>query len=457
MRLPRFRFILTSLLLSSVALLGSGCGNKAKTEAVAPITLKIWGVFDDNGDLQAITQAYQKLHPNVSFDYRRLRSEEYEQALLEAFARGKGPDIFALHNTWTNKYEDLLAPIPAVLPIPHTVTTGTIKKTTKTSIENKKGLTVKELRQTFVDVVGQDVIRDYTEPGQKTSQERIFAIPFALDTLALYYNNDLLNAAGIAEPPKTWTDFQEAVKKLTRLDSQGEIAQSAAAIGTGKNVERASDLLSVLMLQSGTSMTEGTQAIFANSHEKTSPAGDAVRFYTDFASPIKEVYTWNTKEPNSLEAFTTGKTAFFFGYSYHLSTIRSQAPKLDVRIASLPQIDNGKIVNAANYWNEGVSNASKEQKWAWDFLLFAASKDQIPSYLDKTGKPTALRGLIAKQLETDDVSVFAAQTLTAQSWYKGKNTKVMEDALVTLIEEVVNGKDINESLARAQNKINQTL
>ena len=92
---------------------------------------------------------------------------------------------------------------------------------------------------------------------------------------------------------------------------------------------------------------------------RTNPAADAVRFYTDFADPGKEVYTWNKNMPNSLEAFILGKTAFFFGYAYHLPTIKSRAPKLNLSIVKLPQIAGNPEINFANYWLETVSRKNK--------------------------------------------------------------------------------------------------
>ena len=41
-----------------------------------------------------------------------------------------------------------------------------------------------------------------------------FAVPFGFDTLALYYNPELLQKAGVSVPTN-WTEFKAAAKKLT--------------------------------------------------------------------------------------------------------------------------------------------------------------------------------------------------------------------------------------------------
>jgi len=217
-------------------------------------------------------------------------------------------------------------------------------------------------------------------------------------------------------------------------------------------------LLSVLMLQSGTEITGSQgQAIFGTEQNGRTPGMDTMRFYTDFANPLKEVYTWNQEQPNSFDAFVSGKTAFFFGYAYHLPLLKTQAPKLDIRVTALPQIEGSRVVNFANYWVETVSKASPNQKWAWDFIEFATSKDRAKTYLEKSGKPTARRDLISSQIEEEYLSVFVNQILTAKSWYHGKNAPVAEQALIDLIDEILSGSPYQEAFSRAQNKINQTL
>jgi len=212
------------------------------------------------------------------------------------------------------------------------------------------------------------------------------------------------------------------------------------------------------MLQSGTQMTgRAGEATFGSEQNNKAPGMDALRFYTDFANPIKEVYTWNKEEPNSFDAFVAGKTAFFFGYSYHLPMLQTKAPKLDIRLASLPQIEGSRVVNFANYWVETVAKTSENQKWAWDFIEFATGKDKVKTYLEASGKPTARRDLIQEQLGQETLSVFVNQILTAQSWYHGKNAKVADQALIDLIDETLDGIPYPEAFSRAQNKINQTL
>jgi len=281
--------------------------------------------------------------------------------------------------------------------------------------------------------------------------------------MALFYNKDLLNAAGIPEPPTTWREFQEQVQSLTLLDLNGGVVQAGAAIGTTENVERAFDIVSLLMMQNGTQMASSSgRATFAQVPEDSSasvpPALSAVEFYTDFANPMKVVYTWNEDQPDSFDAFANGTTAFFLGYSYHIPLIKARNPKLNFEISAVPQIEGGRNVNFANYWVEVVSKQSSNSEYAWDFIQFVAEAEQVTDYLSKANKPTALRSLINTQIEDLDLSIFASQVLTAEDWYRGSDIDVAEEAVLDFVEAYLTGVEKPErELQIAESKVNQTL
>ncbi len=459
-RSTSFFRLVAPLLLVALVLTGAGCGGNATAERLAttPVTLTIWRVFDSDDTFRDLMNAYRAIHPNVSFNYRELRLDEYEDELIRAFAEGTGPDIFSIHNTWIGEYESLILPMPDSVTIPYSETRGTVKKEVVYTIQEEPTLSERALKSDYIDVVTQDVLRDYQPNADSPTESRIFGLPLAVDTLALYYNEDLLDAAGFPQPPSTWSEFQDQVADMVRIGSDDEIIQAAAAIGTGENVERAFDIASLLMMQNGTEMTDSRgRALFAREVDKTFLAGQAMRFYTDFANPLKEVYTWNEDQLDSFDAFTAGNLGFFFGYAYHAPFIRAANEKLDFSIAPVPQIDGGKTVNYANYWVETVAKSTDNSDWAWDFILFSTDAERVMSYLNAAQKPTALRGLINDQIEDETLSVFVGQTLTADSWYQGDDAQVAEEAFIELIDAFLSGAEEEASLTTAQNKVNQTL
>jgi ABC-type glycerol-3-phosphate transport system substrate-binding protein len=153
--------------------------------------------------------------------------------------------------------------------------------------------------------------------------------------------------------------------------------------------------------------------------------------------------------------------------------IKALAPKLNFAITGIPQIKDNPPVNFANYWVESVSNkiltdpknikigngyAQLKYNYAWDFIQFATKENLVQSYLDSTGKPTALKSLIKEQQEDRDLEVFANQLLTAKSWYKGNDSNAAEIVIKDLIDKIVNGEsDIAKAINLAAQKVQQTI
>ncbi len=464
-----FRNIGAATLLLS--LFGQGCtkGPDAATVAASKrADLRIWSAVDDEDVHEKILTDYRKQHPFVSIEYRRFRLEEYEDQLINSLAEDRGPDIFLIHNTWVGKYRSKILPMPPTTKIAMQSVQGTIKKEVVYAIATEPTVSTRQFKNDYPDTVTRDFLRvvDVSkDPDKHDFQPRVVGIPLSVDTLAMYVNKDLLNAAGVATVPESWDAFQDAVAKLVKQDAKGDILQAGAAIGTGQNVERAPDILSVLMLQNGAVMstTDGSpafQTIPSNlSGRDQPPSYQALTFYTDFANPAKKVYTWNAKQPNSLDAFIQGKTAFLFGYSYHLPIIKARAPKLNLTIAKLPQIAGNPTVNFANYWAWTVSKKTKNSDIAWNFLNFMRRPEESKTYLDLAKRPAALKSQLTAQLENEDVGVFASQVLTSQSWYRGNDPRAADAAFVELIETALTTapEELAKIVNAAADKISQTI
>ena len=455
-------FVLVALLVTT----GIGCkggSSEAQEAALTNVSLEYWRVFDDDDVLRETIDAYRAIHPNVSIKVKKMRFEEYEDELVQAFAEGRGPDMFSVHSSWLTKYQPLITPMPETVELVYNELKGGIKQEIVAIIKEESTISNREVKDTYIDTVYENVVREYQPDSKTDPEDRVWGLPYSVDTLALFYNKDMLNAAGVAEPPSNWEAFQDAVQAMTILNLDGDVVQSGAAIGTTENVERAFDIVSLLMMQNGTPMTSDSgRATFAEVPEGSSsrvpPALSAIEFYSDFANPIKVVYSWNDNQLNSFDAFANGTAGFFLGYAYHIPLIRAQSPKLDFAISPVPQISESKTVNYANYWLETVSKSNENSDYAWDFIQFAASAEQVGDYLESANKPTALRSLINTQLDDLDLGVFASQILTAEDWYKGDDYSVAEQAVLDFVDTYLAGtEDPNRDLAIAQSKVNQTL
>lgn len=394
------------------------------------VTLQFWGTFDDDRFYGDAIAEFNRANPSVRVIYRKFNFEDYEKQLIDSFAAGTGPDIWLMHNTWLPKHGDKIQPLPQ----------GSIEG------EKKPLFTIKEFQDQFVDVA----VKDLTIGGQ------IYALPLYIDTLALYYNKDLFNTAGIASPPRTWEEFNDAAKELTFFDSHGNISRAGAAIGTAKNINRSTDILTLLMLQSGVKMTDDNYsgAAFAKSVNGTDIGETALQYYTDFANPSKQVYTWNDSQHYSIDAFVNGDVAMMLNYSHHIKTIRDKAARFNFGVAPVPQIAGVPVaINFANYWAPTVSKQSKNPIIAWKFLISLSSVRGGALYVNASNRPSARRDLIEQQKTDPDLGVFATQALSARSWYQADSFAI-ETIFSEMIDDVNFGRAaVRDAIQTAENKV----
>ncbi|MCX6797126.1 MAG: extracellular solute-binding protein [Candidatus Doudnabacteria bacterium] len=411
----------------SIAFLSAGCGGGNKTTSSSKATLTIWKLFEDSQNMQPIFDAYRKKYPGVEIIYVKKNLQNYESDLLDALASGTGPDIFSIHNDWLPKYLDKITPVP----------------------ENIYNL--KDFKNTFVDAV----VQDFTKDG------KIYGTAMAVDSLALYYNKDLMGSSGIATPPKTWEELSNQTQRIKRSDGKGYFIRSGVAIGTNNNVNRAVDILYLTMLQQRAVPfnQDGTQAAFADDAEKNgnnyNPGQTALDFYTSFARPSSLNYNWNSKSDYSVDAFANGRAAYLYSYAYMRQTLLAKNPNLNFDVAPVPQPNlDDPSVNFANYWGEVVSKQSKNAAVAWDFLKFMTGKEALDKYYAQNKQPSSRRDLIELQANDPEIGVFASANLTAKSFYKPDQVK-MDDIFGKMIDNVIlNGVTVEEALTQAQQQAN---
>jgi multiple sugar transport system substrate-binding protein len=462
-------------LITLASLFFSGCSSSNTSQPQYKIALEVWG-FDDGDVFSEPFQNYSKINPaikSISYKKQTINVVNYKEELIDALAAGKGPDIFLIHNTWLPVFKDKIAEAPADI------------------VGEQKA------KNNFVDVV----LSDFNDEG------KIFALPLSVDSLALYYNKDLFNEAGITAPPEDWETFGEDARKMTKIDSTGQILQSGAALGTAYNINRATDVLAALMIQNGTEMTDAkkTKASFDLISSKTGtgtkidkPGENALEFYTNFAKTTSANYSWDTRMHYSIDAFSEGKLGMMLNYSWQREAITNKSPKLNFDVAPLPQLPGKSSVSYANYWGFAVAknkpasvdpqSASQAQsvpvsndiriKEAWKLITYLTTKPEISpgapagnvsskngdpgydtakKYMEKTAKPAARRDLIEIQKNDVKVGVFARQNLIAKSWYQA-DAQEIEIIMADMIEKVVGGQlAVTEAIRSGAAKVTQLM
>lgn len=410
------------ILLVAIVVAGLFIIGRRRENPEATGRIKIWGVFDDIGIFRPLIADFQKSNPNVNVEYTKINPDTYEQDLINALATAQGPDLFMFHNSWLPKHFDKLHPL------------------------SESELPMVTFRKLFPSVVEQDFAPDGV----------IYALPLYIDTLAMFYNKDILDTKGIALPPKTWAEFQNLVPKLRELDRSGKVITAGAAIGgSERSINRATDILNLLMIQAGAPMVKSDFSAAQFSQQGL----QSLNFYTQFASPASPYYTWNDSLPYSIDHFIEGNAAIMFNYSHQIPIIKAKNPFLNFATAPMLQPkDAQNTINWANYWGMAVSAKTPKATAAWSFIKWLTTNEQPAlQYLKATGRPPALRSLVDNFTANPELNVFSAQSLTARSWPQIDNV-VVEKSFSNMIENVVTGKmTANRAISQSENEITQLM
>ena len=448
---PNKIFILV-LLSTLVFSAGFGCKqNVLNKDQFKPITLEYWGVWDTPEQMSKVITAYQATHPTIKVNYRNFRYDEYESKLLAAAWDNRVPDIFMIPSVDLKKYQAKLSSMPKVVKIPITQVQGTIKKESITTLQTVNSLSLQDIKEKFVQVVNDDVV----------IENKIYGLPYSVDTLVTFYNSDLLTQAGIPEPAKDLDELVEQIEKsgLSKIGTNNQVYQAGVALGGTDNIPRFFDILSALWMENDVKL-QGDEFDPLKDVTSAKRFADILTFYTYFADPTKAVYSWTEDLPNAFELFAQGKLAYFFGYSYHADELRKRGVQFNWDLENFPQTRGAEGDRYyANYWLNVVAKNSPNQDAAWNFVQSVTTDPSLVNqYLEPNNKPTALRSLIKKQLENDQTRVFASQVLQADNWYAGYNAAQAEVYLADFIKSYFK-KEIqidNKGLDFLVKRLNQT-
>lgn len=452
--LKKVIFGLVLVLIITTTGASCNCTNTTDKSKLPNISLTIWGPVDEATVYEPIIDRYvlqMQNQANISINYVKKDYAEYESISLNALAAGSGPDIWIIKNDWVDKHADKLVPMPD----------GVMQKN---SSDTRTNIAVYE--DTFPQIAIDDNIID----------GNIYGMPFSIDTLALYYNKDQFknelnalykekrnNEAKLFElPPNNWDEFITMATLLTKKDDSGNITRSGAAMGTANNIDYATDILAVLMMQNQTQMTSADKLTATFNLPVTKDSGEpaytgtqALSFYTSFADSSKDNYSWNIAMPDSLDAFIAGKASMMLNYASAQQRISQEAPTLNYGIGPLPQVSGATTsIDFASYWTNTVTNNSQNPDEAWKFINYVFN-NKLDTYLAATGLPSAKKINIlsvpkTKERVTYGDDPFKYQIMSAKYWYRGKYPSKVASAFYQMIQDVIVNKEaLQKSIDKA--------
>ena len=427
--LSRFQMILTGgfVLLGMVGLIIVASSRVANQTMTNEVTL--WGTIDTEDWAQfqkKIEDAVGTKHFRVKYVHKF--PAEFDALLVEALATGEGPDIFLLPQ------EKILRMMNKVYTIPY------------------DSYSQRKFRDTFIE-----------EGELYLTPKGILGFPFTVDPLVLYWNRDMFSSVGLAVPPKFWDEFFELAQKITRREADGDIVRSAVALGEFDNVSHAKDIIAALMLQSGSSIVEASESgyrtgIVPVATSDSSAADSAVRFYTEFANPVKTTYTWNRALPVSRDAFIAGDVALYVGYASELPELQKKNPNLNFDVASLPQVrDQSRERTFGRMEAFAIAKASRFVNDAFAVATFLTDAQAQRFWHETNILPPVRRDMLTSPSNDAYRAVFFDGALIANAWLD-PDTRETDDIFREMIGSVTTGRArISDAVQRASLSLSQLL
>ena len=408
---------IAGVLIFSLAVGGGG------SNTIGPV--KIWGTLDPAAFAVVLRQAAENNAQLSQITYEKKDAATFDSDLTNALASGTGPDLFLIRQDYA------------------------LKDAGKTSVIPFSALSRAQFENTFVEAASPFL-----------AQNGVIAVPIFVDPLILYWNKDMLASAGYAQPPRYWDELFQMAQKATKRDDSGTITKSAIALGEYKNVTNAKDILATLILQAGGEITAYdnggrlTPALAPRvGASGAQPTASALRFFTEFADPSKDDYSWNRSLPESQKAFATGDVALYIGYASEAAVITRMNPNLNFGLAPIPQVRAmPNALNTAHVWGLAASRAGAHPNAAITAAFLLVSADTGGALSSALGIPSARRDILSKKAQGND-EFFNKQAILAHSWLDPDPAKTAE-VFRAMIENTTSGAMlVAEAVQRADQEL----
>ncbi len=413
-------FLLMACTLQDLPLIGKYLPGGAVPNQ--PVTLTMWGLWEDPELMKGLIAQYTAKNPNVTINYEDLSVLKplvtYKDRVFNRLPGEDGPDIVRVHNSW----------------VPRMITAGLLASAPKAVMD------ASVYKTSFYSVAEKSAV----------VEDNIFAVPLVYDGLALVYNRDHFEEVGQQSPPTAWEEFRRLALELS-IYSEDKLVRAGAAMGSADNVEHFSDILGLMWMQASVSIPDAIDGRNAQ---------DALTFYTNF---VKEDQVWSQDFPEATQAFANGQVSMIFVPSWKILDVLAVSPGLNIGVAPVPQVSPESPAAWGSFWMEAVSAKSASPAVAWDFLKFLTEKEQQLYFYNASadlrgfGSPYSRPDLSDELALNDYLRPYVLDAPYADSAEisarSGNQRQV--DALKEAVNAVLAGGDATTALTQAKAKISK--
>lgn len=289
----------------------------------------------------------------------------------------------------------------------------------------------------FADLTGKfDVSNYYPGPVNScTLDDKLYGVPFGSNCLLLYYNEDMLKAAG-CEVPSTWDELLETAKACTTDTVSG------FAFCSLQNEEGTFNFLPWVW------------SAGASSYEINSEGGikalSFVKSLVDEGAMTKEAINWT--QGDTMNQFISGNLAMMINGTWQVPTMREEVPDLKWNVAPIPMdAQQASGLGGENY----AVIAGGNEDGAIAFLKYATSGETCLYMMNTMGYISADSTIAAGQFDGDPVyEAFVEEMQYANARGPLPEWPDVSDAISLAFNEVITGaSEPADAASKAQTTI----
>ncbi|MHB9291933.1 multiple sugar transport system substrate-binding protein [Hollandina sp. SP2] len=289
--------------------------------------------------LKRIVREFEANNPSVTIKLEHLAYQKMEDRLLKG-APGElnRSDILALDPRWLYELiqQDMLEPLDPYIERAKTM-------------ENR--LFMSEL------------------PSDRPEKsEAVWALPVVSFMVPLFYNVEVLQAAGFDRPPKNRADFLHYARTITH--SSTSRFGMALALSPEDPDGLYVDVYSWIWAAGGIMLQDGKP------HFTSSPIHETLGFLdTLYREGLLSPDLFLKTREQKLEEFIQGKIGMMLASVQDIHTLQQKMGDEGFGITTVPGLDmSKKPVFGLTSWYTGISRHSKHQDQAWAFITFLAER-----------------------------------------------------------------------------------
>lgn len=392
------------LAVCAVSLMLSGCTTQKPEEQIVKEEIEIWHYWEDfrmKEALNAIVTEFNQSQKKIEVSAQYVPAEDFKKQLALSMADQTMPDLAIVDSSDFQYF--------------HSV-------------------------QPFVDLT--DEIPQIMEmvPEAKAScqaEGRMMGLPIGMNCSVLYYNVELLKAAGIVVP-QTVADLYDAAVRLSSEERYGFL------ISTLRSEESVYSFLPLLWAEGGTVDT-------LNSSESYR-AFEVLKYLSESGALSRQSINLNAGDLT--KQFATGKVAMMITSSSVVNTIRQMNPKLEFDITCPPRKQSGECYPLLGGEIIGISQGEHEEA-SIEFLKFFSEPERMQKFEEHSGLLSPFQDIRGTQYHKDPIlrktKEIAALARTREF---SKEWPAVSKVLTEAIEEIVIGQRTEtEILQEASEKI----